>query len=61
MVQITARMVNVETGEILASIQGRGESKRSGTSLLGGGAGSGGGGGGGMSMGSSNFGGDDHR
>jgi curli biogenesis system outer membrane secretion channel CsgG len=55
-VQITARMVNVETGEILASIQGRGESKRSGTSLLGGGAGSGGGGGGGMSMGSSNFG-----
>ncbi len=44
-VQITARMVNVETGEILASVQGKGESKRSGASLLGGGAGSGGGGG----------------
>jgi curli biogenesis system outer membrane secretion channel CsgG len=55
-VQITARMVNVETGEILASVQGRGESKRGGTSLLGGGAGGGGAGGGGMSMGSSNFG-----
>jgi len=55
-VQITARMVNVETGEILASIQGRGESKRSGASLLGGGAGGGGGAGAGMSMGSSNFG-----
>lgn len=55
-VQITARMVNVETGEILASVQGRGESKRSGTSLLGGGGGPGGVGGGGMTMGSSNFG-----
>jgi len=55
-VQITARMVNVETGEILASVQGRGESKRSGTSLLGAGGGGGAAGGGGMSMGSSNFG-----
>jgi len=55
-VQITTRLVNVETGEILASVQGRGESKRSGSSLLGGGAGSGGGGGAGMTMGSSNFG-----
>jgi curli biogenesis system outer membrane secretion channel CsgG len=55
-VQITARMVNVETGEILASVQGRGESKRGGTSLLGAGGGGGGAGGGGMSMGSSNFG-----
>ncbi len=55
-VQITARLVNVETGEILASVQGKGESKRSGASLLGGGAGSGGGAGAGMSMGSSNFG-----
>jgi curli biogenesis system outer membrane secretion channel CsgG len=55
-VQITARLVNVETGEILASIQGKGESKRSGVNLGGGGAGSGGGGGGGLNMGSSNFG-----
>ena len=55
-VQITARMVNVETGEILASIQGRGESKRSGTSLLGAGGGGGAAGGGNYSVGSSNFG-----
>jgi len=55
-VQITARLVNVETGEILASVQGRGESKRSGTSLLGAGGGGGGVGGGNMSMSSSNFG-----
>ena len=55
-VQITARMVNVETGEILASVQGRGESKRGGTSLLGAGGGGGGVGGGNMSMQSSNFG-----
>jgi curli biogenesis system outer membrane secretion channel CsgG len=55
-VQITARMVNVETGEILASVAGRGESKRAGTSLLGAGGGSGGGGGAGVSMQSSNFG-----
>jgi curli biogenesis system outer membrane secretion channel CsgG len=55
-VQITARMVNVETGEILASVQGRGESKRGGTSLLGAGGGGGGAGGGNMSMQSSNFG-----
>jgi curli biogenesis system outer membrane secretion channel CsgG len=55
-VQITARLVNVETGEILASIAGKGESKRGGTSLLGGGGGGGAGGGAGMSMGSSNFG-----
>jgi curli biogenesis system outer membrane secretion channel CsgG len=55
-VQITARLVNVETGEILASVTGRGESKRGGTSLLGAGGGSGGGGGAGMSMQSSNFG-----
>ena len=55
-VQITARMVNVETGKILASIQGRGESKRSGTSLLGAGGGGGAAGGGNYSVGSSNFG-----
>jgi curli biogenesis system outer membrane secretion channel CsgG len=55
-VQITARMVNVETGEILASVPGKGESKRSGTSLVGGGGGPGGVGAGGMDMSSSNFG-----
>ena len=55
-VQITARLVDVNTGEILASAPGNGESKRGGTSLLGAGAGGGGGGGAGMSMGSSNFG-----
>src|SRR5579862_3061513 len=32
-VQITARMINVETGEILASVQGKGTSKRSGINL----------------------------
>jgi curli biogenesis system outer membrane secretion channel CsgG len=55
-VAITARMINTETAEILASVSGKGESKRGGTSLLGAGAGSGGGGGGGFDMSSSNFG-----
>jgi curli biogenesis system outer membrane secretion channel CsgG len=55
-VQITGRIVNVDTGEILASVSGKGESKRSSTSLLGAGGGSGGVGGGGVGMGSSNFG-----
>jgi curli biogenesis system outer membrane secretion channel CsgG len=55
-VQITARLVNVETGEILASVQGRGESKRGGTSLLGAGGGGGAAGGAGFDMSSSNFG-----
>jgi curli biogenesis system outer membrane secretion channel CsgG len=55
-VQITARLINVETGEILASVQGKGTSKRSGINLAAGGAGGGGGGGGAASMGSSNFG-----
>jgi curli biogenesis system outer membrane secretion channel CsgG len=54
-VGITARMVNVETGEILVSQQAHGESSRSGTSLIGGGGGYGGGGGGGFSMSGSNF------
>ena len=54
-VAITARLIDVNTGEILASESGKGESKRSGTSLLGGGAGNGGGGGGGVDMSSSNF------
>jgi len=55
-VQITARLVNVETGEILASVQGKGESKRSGVNLGGAGGGGGGAGGGGLNMSSSNFG-----
>jgi curli biogenesis system outer membrane secretion channel CsgG len=55
-VAITARMIDVNTGEVLVSESGRGMSQRSGTSLLGAGGGDGGGGGGGMSMSSSNFG-----
>jgi curli biogenesis system outer membrane secretion channel CsgG len=55
-VAITARLINTETAEILASCSGKGESKRSGTSLLGAGAGGGGGGGGAFDMSSSNFG-----
>ena len=55
-VEITARMIDVNTGEILASVTGRGESQRSGTDMLGGGGGWSGGGGGHLDMGSSNFG-----
>jgi curli biogenesis system outer membrane secretion channel CsgG len=54
-VGITARVINVSTGEILASVNGAGESTRSGTSLIGAGGGWTGGGGGGLDMGSSNF------
>ena len=54
-VGINARMVNTETGEILAVAEGKGESKRSGLLLGGGGGSSGGGGGGGLDMSSSNF------
>lgn len=54
-VGITARMINTDTAEILASESGHGESARSGTSLLGAGGGNGGGGGGGVDMSSSNF------
>ncbi|MFL6302743.1 MAG: CsgG/HfaB family protein, partial [Candidatus Sulfotelmatobacter sp.] len=54
-VAITARMVDVNTAEVLASVSGRGESNRSGTDLLGAGGGWGGGGGGSLDMGSSNF------
>ncbi len=54
-VQITARMVDVNTGEILASAPGLGQSTRSGTSLLGAGGSSGGAGGGAADMRSSNF------
>jgi len=55
-VGITARMVNVNTGEILVAVTGTGESERGSTSLLGGGGNWWGGGGGSLDMGSSNFG-----
>jgi curli biogenesis system outer membrane secretion channel CsgG len=55
-VAVTARMVDVNTGEILASVTGTGESSRSGTSLLGGGGSGWSSGGGHLDMGSSNFG-----
>jgi curli biogenesis system outer membrane secretion channel CsgG len=54
-VAVTARMIDVNTGEILASASGRGESSRSGTNLLGGGASGGTYGGGAADMSSSNF------
>lgn len=54
-VAVTARLIDTSTGEILASATGKGESKRSGTNLLGGGAGSGGYGAGAAGMNSSNF------
>ncbi len=54
-VAITARMVSTDTAEILASSSGKGESKRSGASLVGGGGNWGSGGAGGINMGSSNF------
>ena len=54
-VEVTARMVDVNTGEILASVTGHGESKRSSSDMLGGGASGWTGGGGHLDMGSSNF------
>lgn len=53
-VAITARMIDVTTGEIMASARGEGTSKRSGL-LLGGAGGGGAGGGGEINFGSSNF------
>lgn len=55
-VQITARLVDVHTGEILASSTGMGTSKRSGTSLAGAGGASGGAAGGVFDSHASNFG-----
>jgi hypothetical protein len=55
-VAITVRMVDATSGEILASVTGKGESERKGTDLLGGGWGGGSGAVGGASMTSSNFG-----
>jgi curli biogenesis system outer membrane secretion channel CsgG len=55
-VAVTARMINTDTAEILASATGRGESNRSGTGLIGAGGSSAGLGAGGLDMRSSNFG-----
>jgi curli biogenesis system outer membrane secretion channel CsgG len=55
-VAITARMVDVNTGEILASSTGTGSSQRSGTDLAGSGGSGSSAGGGALDMGSSNFG-----
>jgi curli biogenesis system outer membrane secretion channel CsgG len=54
-VEITARMVDVNTGEILASVTGRGEVEKSGVTGGGGGNNGWSGGGGQFDMGSSNF------
>ena len=54
-VQLTARMINTSTAEILASVQGKGEESRSGTGLLGAGGSGAGAGGAGLDMKSSNF------
>jgi len=55
-VELTGRMVSVDTGEILAVAEGKGESTRGGTTLLGAGGSSGGAGGGAADMSSKNFG-----
>jgi curli biogenesis system outer membrane secretion channel CsgG len=55
-VAVTARLVDVNTAEILAAVTGTGESKRGSTSLLGAGGSGWSGGGGGLDMGGSNFG-----
>ena len=54
-VGISARMVSTDTAEILAVAEGKGQSTRSGVSLLGAGGSSGGAGGGGVDMSSKNF------
>src|SRR5215472_5220580 len=54
-VAITARLINTDTAEILASATGRGESARSGTSLIGSGGSNTALGAGGLDMSSSNF------
>lgn len=54
-VAIDARMIDVNTGEIIAACNGFAESKRSGVSLFGGGGGGGGAGSGSFDMGSSDF------
>jgi curli biogenesis system outer membrane secretion channel CsgG len=54
-VTVDARVVDIDTGEILVATDGKGESSRSSTSLLGGGGHWGGWGGGQVDFGSSNF------
>jgi curli biogenesis system outer membrane secretion channel CsgG len=54
-VQITGRMVNATTAEIMASVTGKGESTRSGTGLIGAGGSAAGMAGGALDMRSSNF------
>lgn len=54
-VGLSARLVNVDTGEILAVAEGLGESKRTSTSLTGGGGSWGGFGGGSVDFGNSDF------
>src|SRR6476661_8504854 len=54
-VALTARMVDVDTGEILAVAEGKGESQRNSTSLLGGGGNWHGFGNGNVDLGSSDF------
>jgi curli biogenesis system outer membrane secretion channel CsgG len=54
-VALDARMVDIDTGEILAVAEGKGESSRSGTSLVGGGGNWHGFGGGGVDFSSSGF------
>jgi curli biogenesis system outer membrane secretion channel CsgG len=54
-VQISARLVNVDTGEVMAVAQGKGDATRSGLEVQGAGAGRSGLGGGGIDMRSANF------
>jgi len=54
-VQLDARLVDIDTAEILGVAEGKGQSKRSSTSLLGGGGNWHGFGGGGVDFGSSDF------
>ncbi|HUK25338.1 MAG TPA: CsgG/HfaB family protein [Terriglobales bacterium] len=54
-VALTARLVDVDTGEILGVAEGQGESSRSSTSMLGGGGNWSGFGAGGVNFGSSDF------
>jgi curli biogenesis system outer membrane secretion channel CsgG len=54
-VNVTARLVDTSTAEILAAVTGSGESKRAGASLVGAGGSTGGAGGGAFDMTSSNF------
>ena len=54
-VAITARIIDTDTGEILGVADGKGQSSRASTNLLGGGAGGGGFGGGAADFSNSNF------